>query len=115
MFNSELHNKIKELESNVRFKSEVIRDREFEIKMLERRLKNEEESREKEITYKVQEVTTKLTTELEVAKKEAECLSSAINAVGFDVKDSKDMMIKMIEALSKKTDLNLIQHGTNSK
>lgn len=47
--------------------------------------------------------------ELKTTQKENEMLNKAFDEIGFDVKDSKEMMSELIKALGKKADVKIIK------
>lgn len=128
MFNSE---KIKNLEVEVKRLKDVClesdrkhrikiedleRDYEYKLECSENkleRLQNDyvdlKNNFNKEVKRESEKEVAKVNAELAVVQKENEVLQKAFEEVGFDVKDSKEMMTSMITALSQKADVKIIK------
>lgn len=95
-------------EENAKLK--LVEERVTEIS--EHKIKTLEESQKAEIlkaTRQTQEAKDKLEKDLAVANAKVKMLEDAFNNLGFDVKDSKEMMSELIKALGVKNQVQVIK------
>ncbi len=91
----ELKDKITELEFEIR---RIHREKDWDIK---ERVINQTDNLEVRLVEKNLEIAK--------TKKENEMLNKAFDEIGFDVKDSKEMMSELIKALGQKSDVKIIK------
>ncbi len=92
---TDLRDKVSELEFELR---KINREKDFNI---DERIKDGASMKETDIN--------ELKIESAEIKKENEMLNKAFDEIGFDVKDSKEMMSELIKALSNKADVKIIR------
>jgi len=94
--------KIKELELEL---TQVKKNYESEKRILENELviKINEAARQKELD------NNKLQEENSVLKKEVEILTKAFDNMGFDVKDMKEILNKLVDGIVSKNQINLVK------
>ena len=106
---------VKEVEVKVVDK-ERERELEYEIKQLKRDFESDKRILEKELGVRIIEAVSEeekkrtiVEKENAVLKKEVEILEKAFENMGFDVKDMKDILNKLVDGIVSKNEINVIK------
>lgn len=107
-----LNQEIKDFESETETNEEQIEKLSEQIKEKDRkivRLESDNDLAIREATNELKDQIGKLTTEKNNAEKEVEILRTAFKNLGFDVKDMKEIMSKLVEGVVAKNTVNVIK------
>ena len=114
--------KIAELEKDNLDLKNIVREKIFEIRELEKNFDSQMKIVNNEIALKVSEAVLVEKKKLEnviqenaVLKKETEILNKAFENMGFDVKDMKDILNKLVDGIVAKSDIKIISTSNVGK
>lgn len=119
MFNSKedaLKEEVKELTATIEELNAEIRNKDVDIAQERRERESYEKIKYNEIKMEISKATlvketenNKLLQEIAVVKKENEILTKAFENMGFDVKDMKSILDKLVEGIIGKNIVNVIK------
>lgn len=111
MFNRNTKSTIEALEKEIeQLKiNETIKDKDIELKNLIKTIADIEEDHKKEKDFEVKEKTQVLTIENNKLTAKVEILEKAFENMGFDVKDMKEILNKLVDGLIAKNAINILK------
>ena len=86
-----------------------IASREADLKSREFIIQYKEERFEKDILLRIEKETLELQIENNKLKSKAEVLENAFESLGFDVKDMKDILNKLVDGIVSKNEIKVIK------
>jgi cell division protein FtsL len=79
------------------------------IELREKMLAHKEQEYEEKIALTIEKETLKLKLENNTLKEKVKVLENAFETLGFDVKDMKDILNKLVDGIVSKNEINVIK------